>query len=98
MGKAEKRFRAPRRARMFGAPPTMSRPETSATAAAPPAVVAPRAFLALAAGFLLLYAGVLVSARQQRADRSRLESVVPLPPRPEPAPASPGPAPAPVEP
>lgn len=61
----------------------MSRPETPAAVPA----VAPRAFLALAAGFLLLYAGILVTARLQRGARSELESVVPLPPLPESAPA-----------
>ena len=72
----------------------MSRPETPA-----PAVVAPRTFLVLAAGFLLLYAGVLVAARQQWGARAELESVVALPPLPETSPAAPAkPAPTPLEP
>ncbi len=58
----------------------MSRPETPVPVVA---AVAPRAFVALAAGFLLLYAGILMVARQQRAARAQLESVVPLPPRTE---------------
>ena len=94
----EKRFHAPDRARMFSPTLPMSRRETPAVTAA---AVAPRAFLALAVGFLLLYAAVLVAARQQRGARAQLESVVPLPPRPDPpapADAAPEPAPTPTEP
>ena len=76
----------------------MSRPEIPAHAV--PVGLAPRAFLALAAGFLLFYAGVLVAVRQQGGARAELESVVALPPSPEasPAAAPAKPAPTPFEP
>ena len=75
----------------------MSRPETSTRAVA--TMVAPRTFLALAAGFLLLYAGICLAAWRQRGERAALESVVALPLPPEASPAAPAkPAPTPLEP